>query len=105
MSFNKINLSSFVTEAATDLYVPCLVLHPELLMASCPLVERLGFDENFVDITEMVEKRLKETPESSSCSFQGHVYNHLSESLWFSACIWLVETGKWVVKQAKRLKL
>uniref|UniRef100_A0A667YA33 Polymerase (DNA directed) iota n=1 Tax=Myripristis murdjan TaxID=586833 RepID=A0A667YA33_9TELE len=50
----------------------------ELLMSSCPLVERLGFDENFVDVTEMVEKRLKETPESSSCSFKGHVYNRLS---------------------------
>ncbi|KAG7276696.1 hypothetical protein CRUP_006875 [Coryphaenoides rupestris] len=42
----------------------------ELLMSFCPLVERLGLDENFVDVTEMVDKRL------TRCSaFEGHVYN------------------------------
>ncbi|XP_068576890.1 DNA polymerase iota [Cebidichthys violaceus] len=50
----------------------------ELLMSYCPLVERLGFDENFMDITKMVERRLAETPESNNFSFKGHVYNHLS---------------------------
>lgn len=50
----------------------------ELLMSYSPLVERLGFDENFMDITKMVETRLAETPESNSFSFKGHVYNHLS---------------------------
>ncbi|KAG7221305.1 hypothetical protein INR49_017372 [Caranx melampygus] len=49
-----------------------------LLMSYCPLVERLGFDENFMDITEMVERRLAQTPESTSFSFKGHVYNHSS---------------------------
>lgn len=49
----------------------------ELLMSYCPLVERLGFDENFMDITEMVEKRLKETC-ISDLSFNGHIYNHES---------------------------
>ncbi|KAM4616913.1 DNA polymerase iota [Polymixia lowei] len=48
----------------------------ELLMSYCPLVERLGFDENFVDITEMVERKLIQTAEPHSYSFQGHVYNH-----------------------------
>ncbi|XP_028269213.1 DNA polymerase iota isoform X2 [Parambassis ranga] len=50
----------------------------ELLMSYCPLVERLGFDENFMDITEMVESRLAQTTESNSFSFKGHVYSHTS---------------------------
>uniref|UniRef100_A0A3B3BWC6 Polymerase (DNA directed) iota n=1 Tax=Oryzias melastigma TaxID=30732 RepID=A0A3B3BWC6_ORYME len=45
----------------------------ELLSSFSPLVERLGFDENFMDVTEMVEKRMAETPEEFS--FSGHVYN------------------------------
>ncbi|XP_041756602.1 DNA polymerase iota [Coregonus clupeaformis] len=48
----------------------------ELLMSFCPLVERLGFDENFMDITEMVERRMEQTPESAHYSYKGHVYNH-----------------------------
>ncbi|KAM6964833.1 DNA polymerase iota [Aplochiton taeniatus] len=50
----------------------------ELLMTYCPLVERLGFDENFMDITEVVEKRLRDNPESGEYSFTGHVYNNAS---------------------------
>ncbi|XP_068167225.1 DNA polymerase iota isoform X2 [Antennarius striatus] len=50
----------------------------ELLMSYTPLVERLGFDENFVDVTKMVEMRLAETPESSNLTFNGHVYSHVS---------------------------
>ncbi|XP_059192229.1 DNA polymerase iota [Centropristis striata] len=50
----------------------------ELLMSYCPLVERLGFDENFMDVTKMVESRLAQTPESHKLSFKGHVYNHSS---------------------------
>uniref|UniRef100_A0A8C1IA56 Polymerase (DNA directed) iota n=1 Tax=Cyprinus carpio TaxID=7962 RepID=A0A8C1IA56_CYPCA len=49
----------------------------ELLMSYCPLVERLGFDENFMDVTEMVERRLKET-RIPDLSFNGHVYKHES---------------------------
>ncbi|XP_026104272.1 DNA polymerase iota [Carassius auratus] len=49
----------------------------ELLMSYCPLVERLGFDENFMDVTEMVERRLKET-RISDLSFNGHIYKHES---------------------------
>ncbi|XP_029367408.1 DNA polymerase iota isoform X2 [Echeneis naucrates] len=48
----------------------------ELLMSYCPLVERLGFDENFMDVTEMVDSRLAQTSEPNSFSFKGHVYNH-----------------------------
>ncbi|XP_029019106.1 DNA polymerase iota isoform X2 [Betta splendens] len=49
----------------------------ELLMSYSPLVERLGFDENFMDITEVVEKRLAQT-DSNNVSFKGHVFNNLS---------------------------
>lgn len=44
-------------------------------------MERLGFDENFVDITEIVEKRLNQL-QQSGCSrvcVSGHVYNHQGE--------------------------
>ncbi|XP_068617001.1 DNA polymerase iota [Brachionichthys hirsutus] len=50
----------------------------ELLMSHTPLVERLGFDENFVDVTKMVDTRLAETPESSNFTFKGHVSSHFS---------------------------
>lgn len=60
-----------------SLFTLCF-LDPELLISYCPLVERLGFDENFMDVTEMVEKRLAETSEFD-ISFKGHVYGHVSE--------------------------
>ncbi|XP_006269716.1 DNA polymerase iota isoform X1 [Alligator mississippiensis] len=52
----------------------------ELLEEFSPLVERLGFDENFVDITEMVEKKLGQLQRdgSSKVSVCGHVYNDQS---------------------------
>ncbi|KAM6106002.1 DNA polymerase iota [Pterocles gutturalis] len=55
----------------------------ELLGEFSLLVERLGFDENFVDITEIVEKRLKQL-QQSGCSrvcVAGHVYNHQAINL------------------------
>ncbi|XP_040597562.1 DNA polymerase iota isoform X9 [Mesocricetus auratus] len=50
----------------------------ELLEEFSPVVERLGFDENFVDLTEMVEKRLQQLPrdEIPSVTVSGHVYNN-----------------------------
>ncbi|NXT54484.1 POLI polymerase, partial [Pluvianellus socialis] len=50
----------------------------ELLGEFSPLVERLGFDENFVDITEIVEKRLNQLQQSgcSGVRVSGHVYNN-----------------------------
>ncbi|XP_047197173.1 DNA polymerase iota isoform X2 [Hippoglossus stenolepis] len=53
----------------------------ELLSSYCPLVERLGFDENFMDVTEMVERRLMQTPDLNNFSFTGHVYNHVSANV------------------------
>lgn len=47
----------------------------ELLMSYCPLVERLGLDENFMDVTEMVESRRRNT-DVSALSFMGHIYGH-----------------------------
>ncbi|XP_041109933.1 DNA polymerase iota [Polyodon spathula] len=49
----------------------------ELLEEYSPLVERLGFDENFVDATELVEKRLRHVA-SSDVSVNGHIYNNHS---------------------------
>uniref|UniRef100_A0A8C3XAV7 DNA polymerase iota n=1 Tax=Catagonus wagneri TaxID=51154 RepID=A0A8C3XAV7_9CETA len=50
----------------------------ELLEEFSPLVERLGFDENFVDLTEMVEKRLEQfqSDELSTVTVSGHVYKN-----------------------------
>ncbi|KAL0979635.1 hypothetical protein UPYG_G00187560 [Umbra pygmaea] len=48
----------------------------ELLMSYCPLVERLGFDENFMDITAMVDRRMEQSSESAGCLYEGHVYSH-----------------------------
>uniref|UniRef100_A0A2K5SDB8 DNA polymerase iota n=1 Tax=Cebus imitator TaxID=2715852 RepID=A0A2K5SDB8_CEBIM len=50
----------------------------ELLEEFSPVVERLGFDENFVDLTEMVEKRLQQlqSDELSAVTVSGHVYNN-----------------------------
>ncbi|XP_051019527.1 DNA polymerase iota isoform X2 [Acomys russatus] len=50
----------------------------ELLEEFSPFVERLGFDENFVDLTEMVEKRLQHllSDELPPVTVSGHVYNN-----------------------------
>ncbi|KAM9055433.1 DNA polymerase iota isoform 2-T2 [Megaptera novaeangliae] len=50
----------------------------ELLEEFSPIVERLGFDENFVDLTEMVEKRLEQLQrdEPSALTVSGHVYDN-----------------------------
>ncbi|XP_066103034.1 DNA polymerase iota [Saccopteryx bilineata] len=55
----------------------------ELLEEFSPVVERLGFDENFVDLTEMVEKRLQQlqSDELSALTVSGHVYNNQSVNL------------------------
>ena len=58
-------------------------LFAALLEGFTPLVERLGFDENFVDITEMVELRLEQGKKEdfSKISVSGHVYNNQSKYL------------------------
>uniref|UniRef100_A0A8C5P900 DNA polymerase iota n=1 Tax=Leptobrachium leishanense TaxID=445787 RepID=A0A8C5P900_9ANUR len=53
----------------------------ELLEGFSPKVERLGFDENFIDVTELVDKRLQALRQSDGnpeVSVSGHVYNHQS---------------------------
>ncbi|XP_075302597.1 DNA polymerase iota-like [Opisthocomus hoazin] len=64
----------------------------ELLGEFSPLVERLGFDENFVDITEMVEKRLNQLQQSGCCRVcvSGHVYKHQAINLHDTAHVRLV---------------
>lgn len=49
-------------------------------MSYTQLVERLGFDENFMDVTQMVDMRLAEASNPNKLSFEGHVYNHSGES-------------------------
>lgn len=58
-------------------------LNLELLEEFSPVVERLGFDENFVDLTEVVEKRLQQlqSDELSALTVFGHVYNN--QCKWF----------------------
>ncbi|XP_045706369.1 DNA polymerase iota isoform X2 [Phyllostomus hastatus] len=55
----------------------------DLLEEFSPVVERLGFDENFVDITETVEKRLQQlqSDELPALTVSGHVYNDQSINL------------------------
>lgn len=56
-------------------------VNSELLEEFSPVVERLGFDENFVDITEVVEKRLQQlqSDELPALTVSGHVYNDQCE--------------------------
>uniref|UniRef100_A0A8C5LXC0 DNA polymerase iota n=1 Tax=Leptobrachium leishanense TaxID=445787 RepID=A0A8C5LXC0_9ANUR len=56
----------------------------ELLEGFSPKVERLGFDENFIDVTELVDKRLQALRQSDGnpeVSVSGHVYNHQTVNL------------------------
>ncbi|XP_007486773.2 DNA polymerase iota isoform X6 [Monodelphis domestica] len=55
----------------------------ELLEEFSPVVERLGFDENFVDVTQTVEKRLQQlqSDDYSGVVVSGHVYNNQSVNL------------------------
>ncbi|XP_018100076.1 DNA polymerase iota isoform X2 [Xenopus laevis] len=47
----------------------------ELLEEFSPKVERLGFDENYIDVTELVDKKLQEDRETPEVLVCGHVYN------------------------------
>lgn len=51
----------------------------DYLQKFTPLVERLGLDENYVDVTELVAKRLKFV-NTGNTSIVGHVYNVESEN-------------------------
>lgn len=44
------------------------------LQQYCPLVERLGFDENFLDITQLVKDRIQNNSSSNPLAVAGHVY-------------------------------
>ena len=44
----------------------------DFLQKYCPLVERLGFDENFLDITELVNDRILANTYDNEV--KGHVY-------------------------------
>ncbi|XP_048459959.1 DNA polymerase iota [Rhincodon typus] len=58
----------------------CSVLFVELLEEFSPFVERLGSDENFVDVSELVEKRLQQLGPGgvvpANVFVSGHVYGN-----------------------------
>ena len=49
------------------------VIFSDYLQKYCALVERLGFDENFLDVTQLVHDRLKQSTDETEV--MGHVYN------------------------------
>ncbi|XP_017058458.1 DNA polymerase iota [Drosophila ficusphila] len=56
----------------------------DLLLNYTPLVEKLGFDENFMDVTALVELREAHAAEAQHKPFVGHIYPPDGTSL--SAC-------------------
>ena len=55
-------------------------VHNLLTRKFTPLVERLGMDENFLDVTELVSSRLLSNP-SEDRNYLGHLYNSTDNSL------------------------
>ena len=51
-----------------------------LLSYGCP-VEKLGMDENFMDVTQIVQKRRKEKDRGSGATAVGHRYGEKESSL------------------------
>lgn len=54
----------------------------EFLQKYTPCVERLGFDENFIDASELVDMRLQDGAYKEE--FVGHVYHENCEGSLFS---------------------
>ena len=54
-------------------------VHSLLARQFTPLVERLGMDENFLDVTELVSSRLLSDP-SEDRNYSGHLYNGSTDS-------------------------
>ena len=54
-------------------------VHALLTRDFTPLVEKLGMDENFLDVTELVNSRM-ESPPLESTDFSGAVYSRSSDS-------------------------
>lgn len=50
----------------------------DYLQKYCPLVERLGFDENFLDVTDLVNERLQK--EAKHLDVKGHVFSGVQTS-------------------------
>lgn len=71
-------------------------------MSYSPLVERLGFDENFMDVTQMVDMRLAELSNVQNVSFEGHIYNHCGECP--AAYIRASETKRAIVRKSRSVK-
>ena len=67
-----------------------------------PNVERLGFDENFLDVSEMVKQRI----DSSNHEFKGHIYKgdcgEGSISLYLLCFLLRVMVNKYLILPIKR---
>lgn len=50
----------------------------DYLQKYCPLVERLGFDENFLDVTDLVNERLRK--EAKHYDVKGHMFSGVQTS-------------------------
>ncbi|XP_078075710.1 DNA polymerase iota isoform X2 [Mustelus asterias] len=64
----------------------------ELLEEFTPLVERLGSDENFVDVTKLVEKRLQQIGsggDPANLLVSGHVYGNQALNIADAKHVWL----------------
>lgn len=53
-------------------------------MKYTPHVERLGFDENYLDLSEMVEQRVHGG--TAQADVVGHVYSPTGQLLWCNYC-------------------
>lgn len=57
------------------------MIFTDYLQQYCPKVERLGFDENFLDLTELVSHRLTSQSQESLETVNGHVYGEEPSAL------------------------
>ena len=53
------------------------------MQSFCPLVERLGFDENFLDITTLVNERMHKSDAVSLDEVSGHIFADQAVVGWY----------------------
>lgn len=64
-------------------------------------VEKLGFDENFVDISELVSSRLKVEIQNRSIEFEGHVYKNIVKNKCICGCNERLKLGSIIAKEIR----
>jgi DNA polymerase iota len=58
----------------------------EVMHTFTPNVERLGMDENYLDVTDIIERRLKELDDGDEVKVEGCVYPEDSAAALFTSC-------------------